>query len=482
MSIRRVNSEYEVSEDSVGLYCLPSTTSNVLYTVVTDIPTQCDLPLALCRGQAFDGASNMQGRRSGLATKIRNEVPAAVPVHCLAHCLNLCLQDAVRKLPFLRDALDTARELAQLIKFSPKRAHLFSEILAQSDTNGVNIIALCPTRWTARTMAINVILCDYSVLMETLYEVHQTTHDEYGFKAAGLLSALEKFSTLFGLKLSYLVFGASETLSNTLQGKETILQEAISAVNLAKAFYRRQRTDEAFCLFFDDVVHMAEEVNIGEPQLPRYRRVPMRLDEGSQPHRYDSPKNYYRHLYYEACDLLLRELEDRFDQHDVLKPVLSLENVLLKTANREEFKEELQAVKLSCYKDDIDLDQFQKQLPLCIDMIQQALPGVKRVTSVRTICEAMNTQDVYKSMLCEIHKVLRLYLTVPITSATAERSFSTLKRVLTHPRSSMIEQRLNNCVLLHIHKQLTDSCEVVKIAKEFISVNVERRNYFGVFT
>ena len=42
--------------------------------------------------------------------------------------------------------------------------------------------------------------------------------------------------------------------------------------------------------FFDDVVHIAEEVNIDEPQLPHYRRVPMRLDEGSQPHRYDSPK------------------------------------------------------------------------------------------------------------------------------------------------------------------------------------------------
>ncbi len=70
----------------------------------------------------------------------------------------------------------------------------------------------------------------------------------YGLKAAGLLSALEKLSTLFGLKLGYLIFGASETLS--LQGKDTTLQEAISAVNLAKAFYRRQRTDEAFCHFY----------------------------------------------------------------------------------------------------------------------------------------------------------------------------------------------------------------------------------------
>ena len=82
--------------------------------------------------------------------------------------------------------------------------------------------------------------------METLDEVHQTTHDEYGYKAAGLLSALEKFSTLFGLKLSHLAYGASETLSITLQGKDTTLQEALSAVNLTKVFYKRQRTDEAF--------------------------------------------------------------------------------------------------------------------------------------------------------------------------------------------------------------------------------------------
>ena len=45
------------------------------------------------------------------------------------------------------------KEIAKLIKFSPKRAHLFSEKLAQSEDleTGVTIKQLCPTRWTART-------------------------------------------------------------------------------------------------------------------------------------------------------------------------------------------------------------------------------------------------------------------------------------------------------------------------------------------
>ena len=78
------------------------------------------------------------------------------------------------------------------------------------------------TRWTARTTAIEAILLDYEVLMETLSDVDRTTKDEYGLKAAGLFSSMEKFSMLLGLKLGHLVFGASETLSKSLQGKELL--------------------------------------------------------------------------------------------------------------------------------------------------------------------------------------------------------------------------------------------------------------------
>ena len=194
-----MNHDYEVSEDSVGLYCLPNTTSNTLYSVVTDILMRCGLPLSMCRGQAYDGASNMQGKRNGLATKIRNEVPAALPVHCLAHCLNLCLQDAGRNLPLLRDALDAVKQIVRLIKNSPKRAHLLAEKLAQSEVSGITLKPLCPTRWTVRTGAIGAVLTDYTV-METLQEVHQTTHDEYGLQAAGLLtsiSGLESFDIIW---------------------------------------------------------------------------------------------------------------------------------------------------------------------------------------------------------------------------------------------------------------------------------------------
>ena len=96
----------------------------------------------------------------------------------------------------------------------------------------------------------------------------------------------------------------------------------------------------------------------------------------------------------------------------------------MKAANGEAYEQELQIIKTSCYKDDLNFDQLEQQLPLSVNLVQQALPDVKKVTCVRTICEAMKTRSVYKSMLFEIHNLLRLYLTIPITSAISEVFFS----------------------------------------------------------
>ena len=135
-----------------------------------------------------------------------------------------------------------------------------------------------------------------------------------------------------------------------MQGKDTTLQEALSAVSLATAFYKRQRTDEAFCLFYDGVVDFANTIKINGPQLPIIRKVPKRFDTGSQPHQYKTPKEYFRHQYFEACDLLLQELENRFEQRQSLPQVLSLESILLKAANGDDYREDLKRAKQSCYK------------------------------------------------------------------------------------------------------------------------------------
>ena len=86
-----------------------------------------------------------------------------------------------------------------------------------------------------------------------------------------------------------------------------------------------------------------------------------------------------------------------------------------------------------------------------------------------------------QEMLPTVHQLLRLYKTIPITSATSERTFSALRRLFTYLRSSMTERRLNNCLLLHVHKDITDSLDLISIASEFVCANDERKKYFGNF-
>ena len=88
-------------------------------------------------------------------------------------------------------------------------------------------------------------------------EINHTTRDEYGLKAGGILNSLEKFDKLFGLKLGYLIFGASESLSSCLQAKYTSLQEALAAVYWCKSFYRRQK------LMALSINFMMEWLNVG---------------------------------------------------------------------------------------------------------------------------------------------------------------------------------------------------------------------------
>ena len=49
---------------------------------------------------------------------------------------------------------------------------------------------------------MDTVIKQYSLMMETMEEVNNTTHD--GLKAGGILSSIEKFETLFGLRLKKL--------------------------------------------------------------------------------------------------------------------------------------------------------------------------------------------------------------------------------------------------------------------------------------
>ena len=79
------------------------------------------------------------------------------------------------------------------------------------------------------------------------------------------------FSTFFGFKLSHLVFSAIEQLSISLQGKDTTMQEAVAAADLAIKFLRDQMDESVFESFYGQVIECATN-QTKEPTLPCYAR------------------------------------------------------------------------------------------------------------------------------------------------------------------------------------------------------------------
>ena len=321
--------------------------------------------------------------------------------------------------------------------------------------------------------------------MESLSQISQCS-DDYGRRAGGILAQMEQFATYFGLKLSFLLFGATEQTSRALQSKNTTVSEALEAVKMAKVFLSQQRTDIAFDRFYSATVEEAQEYT-DDPVLPRYRRAPRQMDSGSAPHRFESPVDYFRAQYFELMDLLLGEITRRFDQTTLALP-LAVEKLLLSSANSSGEDDNLVAVPpivVDTYSSDVNIKKLESQIAMLPDLVNAytAEQNLKKltVTNVCTIAEMLLNVPSAKAMFTEIDKLVRVYFTIPITTATAERSFSVLRRIKTYLHSSMTEESLNNVILLHSHKDLTSSLDLKEVGQLFIDANSRRQSFFGSF-
>ena len=115
---------FEVSEDLIGLYQVDDITSATLFIAKRCSPS-FEFEYSNCRGQCFNGANNMVGIWSGVATLIWKEEPRAILIDCYGHSLQLAVSDTVKQMKTMLDALDTINEISKLLKYSPKRDTLF---------------------------------------------------------------------------------------------------------------------------------------------------------------------------------------------------------------------------------------------------------------------------------------------------------------------------------------------------------------------
>ena len=444
------------------------------------------------RGQNYDGASVLQGNISGVAKRIRDIVDKAVSLHCLNHNLNLILQEAAKVNSIVSSCLSTVQLLCSVIRDSPKRLAVFRS-LQSGKPDSTSLKPLCPTRWTCRISSLNSILDNYETAMETLeWIVESGNKQSEGYKQApGLIAALEKFSTLFGLRMCQTVFAPVEEFAKQLQSKDICVQTVMLIQKSLKRFLAEKRSDEHFKKLYLSCVDEAAEKDIGTPKdsLPRRRKAPKRLDDyvrldgcaSSRTDDFDNTEKYYRQAYFEVLDHVIRCIEERFNL-ETLAYLISLEKMIIESfdENCPHFScssDELQR-KFPLLKGDVNFERLKSELSLLPSTFVSVCPEVKQVTSMDTVRDFLNKANMNVTFE-EFGNLVRLYLTVPVSNASAERGFSTLRRVKSYLRSRVSQEHLNHFVVLHAHKELTDSIDLIKIAKNFVKANERRIHHFG---
>jgi hAT family C-terminal dimerisation region len=86
-----------------------------------------------------------------------------------------------------------------------------------------------------------------------------------------------------------------------------------------------------------------------------------------------------------------------------------------------------------------------------------------------------------RQMLSQVEVLVRLLLVIPASSAEAERSFSTLRRLKTWLRATMTQARLNFVCVLNVHSDILDTLSLLDVAEQFVAKHDSRLELFGKF-
>lgn len=99
------------------------------------------------------------------------------------------------------------------------------------------------------------------------------------------------------------------------------------------------------------------------PTLPRQRNVSRRIDHGSNDHTFLSTEEYFRQQYFEALDILICQLDQRFDQKD-LKVLEEIEKLLIGCCNNAYGDVNPSEELMELYQREINFQNLQVQLAM----------------------------------------------------------------------------------------------------------------------
>ncbi|KAF8089149.1 hypothetical protein N665_0516s0007 [Sinapis alba] len=461
-------------ERFVGLIHVQETLSASLKSAIDSLFATHGLSMKKLRGQGYDGASNMKGEFNGLRSLILRENSSAYYVHCFAHQLQLVVVAVAKKHFEVSDFFDKISILLNVVGASCKRQDMIREDQRKIIEEGVSkgeiktgkgLNQECSlqkpgnTRWGSHYKTLLRLVDLFTSIIKVLEYVEREGSD--GIKrcqANGLLKYFHRFDFVFYLQLMLLLLGLTNNLSMALQNKDHDILNAMSLVKSTKQQLCKLR-DNGWGSVIEKLFIMEEEFI--DPKRPKKRSNITNL-------------HYYQvECFYTVLDMQIQEFNDRFDE--VNTELLGCTASLSPIDSFYQFDQQ-KLVRLSeFYPEDfssMERISLEHQLGIYIDNIFED----QRFANLKGLGDLARVMVETKKHLSHplVYRLLKLVLTLPVATATVERSFSAMKIVKTTLRNRMSDEFLNDCMLCYIENDHFDKVTNDLVIKRFQSMG-ERR-------
>ena len=273
LCLRWVDELFNIHKDFLGFYQLENIKSDTNVSAIRDVLLRTQISLDNFRGQCYNGASNMLGKKSGVAKQILDIQPKAFATHCHCHSLSLSVKET-KESKILSDTMDTSGEIAILVKYLPKQEQKLESIkVTYEEDEAVNHISkLSTTRWTIRANCFQRIIDNYSFLYELWNECLKESglNRDVKSRIVGCKSQMETFDFYFGLKLGKLLYSHTDKLSQTLQSEKMSALSSKRLAMLTVETISNLRNSESFDALYDLCLREIQNIKfVEEPVLKR---------------------------------------------------------------------------------------------------------------------------------------------------------------------------------------------------------------------
>ncbi|XP_062162038.1 uncharacterized protein LOC133869083 [Alnus glutinosa] len=433
----------------------------------------------------------MRGEWNRLQALFLRECPYAYYVHCFAHKLQLALVAASREAKSVHQFFENLNFIINIVVGSSKRndelqsvqvAEIESMIASNEieTRRGANQIGTLQrpvdTRWSSHFNFVCSLIRMFHATCSVLDIISKEgTNYSQRSDAEATYMVLTSFEFVLILHLMKEIMGFTNCLCQALQQNYQDILNAMKLVSTTKSLLQNLK-NEKWEHFLDTVKSFCEKKNeIDVPDMnARYTRARDRSCRQNEESFMTMEHHFRIDVFIAAIDFQLQELDNRFSEHAV--ELLRLSATLSPQDAYKSFKiDDICSLVEKFYRQDF-IEQEKIILRFQLDHYKLDVPkhsDFQNMPTLSELCRGLTISG--KSKIYNlIDRLIRLVLTLLVSTATTERAFSAMKLVKTRLRSRMEDEFLADNLVVYIEKEIVKDFTTEMTMDEFYSIKDRR--------